>query len=62
MAKKVLVTQTGSTIRRDKRQLKTLQALGLGRIGKTVEHELSTSVMGMLRTVSHLVVVEEIRK
>jgi len=62
MAKKILVTQTGSTIRRDRRQLQTLQALGLGRIGKTAEHEQSTSVMGMLRSVSHLVLVEELKK
>lgn len=62
MAKKILITQTGSTIRRERTQLQTLQALGLGRIGKKAEHEASPSVMGMLRTVTHLVVVKELRK
>jgi len=62
MAKKILVTQTGSTIRRDRKQEQTLQALGLGRIGKKAEHEASSSVMGMLRAVSHLIVVEEMKK
>lgn len=58
MAKKrVKITQTRSTIRHLKTQLRTLQALGLGRIGQSVEQELTPSVSGMVKKVSHLVTV-----
>lgn len=40
-----------------KKQRNTLKALGLGRIGKVACHVLSPAVEGMLRSVSHLVVV-----
>ncbi|MEI7559055.1 MAG: 50S ribosomal protein L30 [Actinomycetes bacterium] len=43
----------------DKPQLATLQSLGLGRIGKIVEHEDVPQLRGMIRRVSHLVKVEE---
>ncbi|MEM1117722.1 MAG: 50S ribosomal protein L30, partial [Bacteroidota bacterium] len=32
---------------------------GLGRIGKTVEHEATPQIQGMVAKVSHLVTVEE---
>lgn len=57
---KVRVTQTRSTIRgRGKNEL-TLKALGLGKIGRTVEHKYTESTAGMLREVSHLITVEKI--
>lgn len=55
---RVVVTQTRSVIRHTKRQKETLQCLGLGRIGRSREHELTPSILGMLKTVSHLVVVD----
>lgn len=57
---KIKVTQVKSAIKRPKNQKLTLEALGLGRIGKTVEHDASSSILGMVNTVKHLVTVEEI--
>ena len=42
-----------------KRQKDTALSLGLHRIGQSVEIEESPSYLGMLRTVSHLIRVEE---
>ncbi|MEM1118510.1 MAG: 50S ribosomal protein L30 [Bacteroidota bacterium] len=53
------ITQTRSTIRRPGDQKRTMKALGLGRIGKTVEHEATPQIQGMVAKVSHLVTVEE---
>ena len=54
------LTQTGSAIGQSPRHRGTLRALGLGRIGKTREHDVTPSLQGMLRKVRHLVKVEEI--
>ena len=54
----IKITQTRSTIRRAGDQKKTITALGLGRIGKTVEHEATPQIEGMVSKVSHLVTVE----
>lgn len=58
---KIKVTQVRSAIKRPKTQVLTLEALGLGKIHKTVEHEDSPVIMGMIRKVSHLVSYEEIK-
>jgi large subunit ribosomal protein L30 len=55
------VTQTRSVIGRPQRHRGTLRALGLRRIGQTVEHDDSPQLRGMLRIVSSMVAVEEIR-
>jgi len=57
---KVKITQVRSKIRRPGNQKKTLEALGLRRIGQVVEHESTPSIMGMIKTVEHLISVEEI--
>jgi large subunit ribosomal protein L30 len=41
------------------RQRDTLRSLGLRGIGKTVEHEDTPQLRGMVHAVRHLVVVEE---
>jgi large subunit ribosomal protein L30 len=56
---KLKITQTRSAIGQTKRHRGTLRALGLGRIGRSVEREDSPETLGMLRRVSHLVRVEE---
>ncbi|MEX2592264.1 MAG: 50S ribosomal protein L30 [Anditalea sp.] len=56
---KVKVTQVRSTIKRPKDQKATIQALGLGKINRTVEVENTPHIAGMIRKVSHLVKVEE---
>ena len=57
---KLKLTQTGSAIGQSPRHRGTLRALGLGRIGKTREHDDSPVIAGMLRKVRHLVRVEEV--
>jgi large subunit ribosomal protein L30 len=56
---KVRVTQVKSRIGQSERHRGTLRALGLGRIGRSAEHEESPALAGMLRKVRHLVKVEE---
>ena len=58
---RVRITQTRSIITQSPRHRGTLRALGLTRIGRSVEHEESPELAGMLRKVGHLVKVEEAR-
>ena len=55
---KVRITQIRSQIGETARHRGTLRALGLGRIGRTAEHQESPQLEGMLRKVRHLVRVE----
>ncbi len=57
---KVKISQVKSTIKRPKDQKATIKALGLGRISKTVEVELTPQIAGMINKVSHLVSVTEV--
>ena len=57
---KVRISQVRSTIKRPKRQKLTIQALGLGRINKTVDVELTPQIQGMINKVSHLISVTEL--
>jgi len=56
---KLRITQTRSQIGQSERHRGTLRALGLGRIGRSVEREEGPVLTGMLRKVRHLVKVEE---
>jgi large subunit ribosomal protein L30 len=56
---KLRITQVRSQIGQTQRHRGTLRALGLGKIGRSVEKEESPVVAGMLRKVRHLVRVEE---
>ena len=58
MAKTVKITQVRSQIGQSQRHRGTLRALGLGKIGRSAEHDESPQVAGMLRKVRHLVKVE----
>jgi large subunit ribosomal protein L30 len=55
---KVRITQVRSQIGQSERHRGTLRALGLGRIGRSVERDESPQLEGMLRKVRHLVKVE----
>jgi large subunit ribosomal protein L30 len=57
--KKLRITQVRSQIGQTERHRGTLRALGLGKIGRSVEKEESPQLAGMLRKVRHLVKVEE---
>jgi large subunit ribosomal protein L30 len=56
---KLRVTQVRSQIGQTRRHRGTLRALGLGKIGRTAEHEEGPVLVGMLRKVRHLVKVED---
>jgi len=60
MANKLKITQVKSAIGRLENQKLTIKALGLGKINRTVIHDASPSIRGMIRTVIHLVKVEEV--
>ena len=57
---KLKVTQTRSAIGQNERNRGTLRALGLGKIGRSVEHSESPQLAGMLRKVRHLVRIDEV--
>ena len=57
---KLRLTQTRSAIGQSPRHRGTLRALGLGRIGKTRDHDATPVLAGMLRKVRHLVKIEEV--
>jgi large subunit ribosomal protein L30 len=55
---KLKITQTRSAIGQTAKHRGTLRALGLGKIGRTVEKDESAQLAGMLRKVRHLVRVD----
>lgn len=58
-AKVIKVKWIKSAIGYSARQKNTVRALGLRRLGQTVEHEDTPVIRGMIDKVSHLVKVEE---
>ena len=57
---KIKVTLVKSLIGRKKDHIATANALGLRKIGKTVEHEVTAQIKGMIDKVDYLLKVEEI--
>ena len=55
------ITQTKSGVGGKQYQRDTLRTLGLKRIGDSVVREDRPEVLGMIRTVAHLVTVEEVK-
>jgi large subunit ribosomal protein L30 len=53
------ITQTRSTNGSNPKQRATLHALGLGRIGKSVERADSEQLRGQLKVVGHMVEVHD---
>ncbi len=66
MAKKkdktLRVTWVKSSIGYSKRQKDTIRALGLRRLGHSVEHNDTPVIRGMVNKVGHLVEVQEVEK
>lgn len=58
---KIKIIQTKSIIDRPKDQKKTIEALGLGRPNWEKIHNDTPQIRGMIRKVTHLVRVEEIK-
>jgi large subunit ribosomal protein L30 len=59
--KKIRITLVKSPIDRPERQKLTVQALGLNKTNSSKEVEATPQVMGMIRKVTHLVKVEEVK-
>lgn len=59
---KIKITQTRSIIDRIENQKRTIKALGLGRPNYFVVHNDTPQIRGMIRTVAHLVKVEEVKE
>ena len=58
--RRLRITQIKSTIGQSPRHRGTMRALGLTKIGRSVEQDgASSAVQGMLRKVAHLVKVED---
>lgn len=55
---KIKVTKVRSDIKRPETQKRTLKSLGLTKMGQTVEHEDTPTILGMIKKVNHLVSVE----
>jgi large subunit ribosomal protein L30 len=58
---KIKITQKRSRIGQTVRQKRTLDALGLKKINQTVELEATPQILGMVKKLSHLLEVEEIK-
>ncbi|MCR6514667.1 MAG: 50S ribosomal protein L30 [Clostridium sp.] len=57
---KVRLTLVKSLIGRKKDHIATANALGLKKIRKTVEHEVTPQIQGMINKIDYLLKVEEI--
>ena len=57
---KIKITQVKSIIDRSERQKRTMQALGLTKMNKSVEVEETAAIIGMVRKVNHLVAIENL--
>ena len=60
MAKKVRITLVKSVIGQKPEKKLTVRSLGLKKISSCVEHDDNPAIRGMIRSVAHLVKVEEI--
>ncbi len=58
--RKVKITYAKSAIGYNQKQKATLRALGLRRLGDSVERELTLAINGMIVSVTHLVKVEDL--
>jgi large subunit ribosomal protein L30 len=58
--KTVKITQTRGKVRALQNQKATLDALGLKKIGHSVEQRLTPQIRGMIKVVQHMVTIEEI--
>ena len=58
---RIRITLVRSVIGSLPKQRATVRSLGLRKIGSSTEQEASPAVLGMVKVVSHLVSVEEIK-
>ncbi|HNR79951.1 MAG TPA: 50S ribosomal protein L30 [Mesotoga infera] len=60
MAKSIRVKLVKSPIGYNRRQLKTVKALGLGKLDSEMVHQDTPQIRGMINAVRHLLAVEEL--
>ncbi|MBN1426409.1 50S ribosomal protein L30 [Candidatus Fermentibacteria bacterium] len=60
MARKLAIRQVRSVIGRPEDQKRTMEALGLRRMNRTVIHSDNPAIRGMVYKVQHMVEVQEI--
>tara|TARA_X000000368_G_C22922570_1_gene663737 strand:+ start:41 stop:217 length:177 start_codon:yes stop_codon:yes gene_type:complete len=53
----IKIKQVRSKIKRPSEQKRTLEALGLRKIGQVVEHKVTPSIEGMIKKVEHLITI-----
>tara|TARA_E500000081_G_C5905441_1_gene249651 strand:+ start:405 stop:581 length:177 start_codon:yes stop_codon:yes gene_type:complete len=53
----IKIKQVRSKIKRPSDQKRTLEALGLRKIGQVVEHKVTPSIEGMIKKVEHLITI-----
>ncbi|WP_289199321.1 50S ribosomal protein L30 [Bacteroides acidifaciens] len=58
---KIKITLVKSIIGSDKTQVGTVRALGLRKTNSSVEHEATPQILGMVKKISHLIRVEEVK-
>ena len=59
--KKIKITLVRSTISALPNQRATVRSLGLRKIGSSTVQEANPAILGMVKTVSHLVIVEDVK-
>ena len=55
------ITLKKSFIGRQEKQIKTAKALGLTKVGRTVEHEDNPSIRGVIQKIGFMLDVEEVQ-
>ena len=55
----IKITQIKSAINRPERQKRTIKALGLGKLNRTVEHNATPQILGMVHKVQHMLRIEK---
>ncbi len=60
MAKKIRVKLVKSTIGQRHAVRATVRSLGLGKINSVVEHDATPAILGMVRSVAHLIETKEL--
>lgn len=58
---RIMITQVRSRIGASKTQKLNLDSLGLRKNNRTVEHDNSPQILGMISKVQHLVKVQEVK-
>ncbi len=58
--KKIKITLVKSMIKHNQRQRRTVEALGLSKLHKSIEKEATPQVEGMIHAVQHLLKIEKI--